>query len=79
MMKETEDIVHMNLDFLPLKSYANIQEGNALQLDWENIVTKNTLDYIMGNGRGVKGQTRKSADFTRVSGLRSLFLLPVAA
>lgn len=37
------------------------------------------FDYIMANGRGVKGQTRKSADFTRVSGLRSLFLLPAAA
>ena len=37
------------------------------------------FDYIIGNGRGVKGQTRKSADFTRVSGLRSLFLLPAAA
>lgn len=49
MMKETEDIVHMNLDFLPLKSYANIREGNALQLDWKNIVAKNELNYIMGN------------------------------
>lgn len=37
------------------------------------------FDFVVGNGRGVKGQTRKSADFTRVSGLRSLFLLPVAA
>lgn len=27
MMKETEDIVHMSLDFLPLKSYANITGG----------------------------------------------------
>lgn len=27
MMKETEDVVHMSLDFLPLKSYANITEG----------------------------------------------------
>ena len=49
MLKETEDIVHMSLDFLPLKSYANIQEGNALQLDWKNIVAKNELNYIMGN------------------------------
>lgn len=36
-------------------------------------------DAVVTNGRGVKGQTRKSADFTRVSGLRSLFLLPAAA
>lgn len=49
MLKETEDIVHMSLDFLPLKSYANIVEGNALRLDWESVVPKNKLDYIMGN------------------------------
>jgi len=49
MMKETEDVVHMSLDFLPLKSYANIVEGNALQLDWESVVPKHELDYIMGN------------------------------
>jgi type I restriction-modification system DNA methylase subunit len=49
MMKETEDIVHMSLDFLPLKSYANITEGNALRIDWENVIPKNELHYIMGN------------------------------
>ena len=49
MMKETEDIMHMSLDFLPLKSYANIVEGNALRLDWESVVPKNKLNYIMGN------------------------------
>ena len=49
MMKETEDIVHMSLDFLPLKSYANITEGNALRIDWESIVPKKELNYIMGN------------------------------
>ena len=49
MMKETEDIVHMNLDFLPLTTNAFIVEGNALQLDWEDVVPKNQLSYIMGN------------------------------
>jgi hypothetical protein len=49
MMKETEDIVHMNLDFLPLKSYANIVEGNALRISWETVVPKGELSYIMGN------------------------------
>lgn len=49
MMKETEDVVHMTLDFLPLKSYANITEGNALRLDWESVVPKQKLNYIMGN------------------------------
>ena len=49
MMKETEEIVHMHLDFLPLTSYANIVEGNALRVDWETVVPKDKLNYIMGN------------------------------
>ena len=49
MMKETEDIVHMVLDFLPLKTNAHIVEGNALRMDWEDVVPKHELDYIMGN------------------------------
>ena len=49
MMKETENVVHMTLDFLPLKSYANITEGNALRMDWESVIPKHELNYIMGN------------------------------
>ncbi len=49
MMKETEEIVRMPLDFLPLKTNANIVEGNALRIDWETVVPKNQLSYIMGN------------------------------
>lgn len=49
MMKETEDIVHMNLDFLPLKTNASIIEGNALRIDWESVVPKEKLSFIMGN------------------------------
>lgn len=49
MMKETESILHINLDFLPLKSYTNITEGNALRMDWNDIVPKEELNYIMGN------------------------------
>lgn len=49
MMKETEDVVHMALDFLPLKTNACIIEGNALRMDWESVVPKAELNYIMGN------------------------------
>lgn len=49
MMHETEEIVHTNLEFLPLKSYANIVEGNALRIPWESVVPKNEVDFIMGN------------------------------
>lgn len=49
MMRETEDIVSRTFDFLPLRSYANIVEGNALRIDWEDVVPKNEVDFIMGN------------------------------
>ena len=49
MMKETEDIIHQNLEFLPLKTNAHIVEGNALRIDWETVVPKDKLNYIMGN------------------------------
>lgn len=49
MMKKTEDIIHLNLDFLPLKSYVNIVEKNALGVDWGEVVPREKLNYIMGN------------------------------
>ncbi len=49
MLSETERIMHQMIDFLPLKSYANIVEGNALRIDWESVVPKEKLNYIMGN------------------------------
>ena len=49
MMQETEKLVRHTLDFLPLRSYANIVEGNALRMDWESVVPKSRLNYIMGN------------------------------
>ena len=49
MLAETERIVHQDIDFLPLKSYTNIHEGNALRIDWESVVPKDHLNYIIGN------------------------------
>ena len=49
MLKATEDIIKRDIEFFPLKSYANIHEGNALTLDWNEVVQKNELDYIIGN------------------------------
>lgn len=64
MMKQTEDVVHMNLDFLPLKSYVNIVEGNALRIDWETVAPKAELNYIMGNppfvGARLMGEAQKA-------------------
>ena len=49
MLAETEKIIRHDIDFLPLKSYTNIVEGNALRIDWESVVPKEKLNYIMGN------------------------------
>ena len=44
MMSETAEIVHCDLDFLPLKTYTYIEEGNALQIDWYSVAFQ--IDYI---------------------------------
>ena len=50
MMEETKNFVYgFNDDFLPLKTYVNITEGNALRLDWNNVISKSRLNYVMGN------------------------------
>lgn len=49
MMAETETIVGRDLDYLPLKSYPNIVEGNALRTDWEEVCPHERMHYIMGN------------------------------
>lgn len=49
MMEETKSIVYVNIDFLPLKTYTNITEGNALRLSWSKLVPANQLNYIIGN------------------------------
>lgn len=67
MLKKTEDIVHMRIDFLPLKSYTNIHEANALRVDWETVVPKERLNYIMGNppfsGARIMGISQKNDMF----------------
>jgi len=49
MMAATDEIVGFNLDPLPLKTYTNIHEGNALRMDWNDVVPASELNYIMGN------------------------------
>lgn len=49
MLFETEKIMQVSLDFLPLKSYTNIHEGNALRIDWNDVIDCKSISYIMGN------------------------------
>lgn len=48
-MKETEHIVGRPIEYFPLKENPNIVEGNALRIDWNDVVPASELDYIMGN------------------------------
>ena len=48
MMKETESLVNQDFDFFPLTNNANIVEGNALRMDWNDVIPANQLSWIMG-------------------------------
>ena len=65
MLNETANILHAPPKYLPLHDYDGIVEGNALRMDWGNLVAaKNAenakigFDYIMGNPPFVGHQYR---------------------
>ena len=62
MIQETQQIIHRDLDFFPLKSYSNIREANALHVDWQTVVPE--ANYIIGNppfvGARLMNATQKS-------------------
>ena len=49
MWDESQNIIFSTEDFLPLDSNDSIYEGNALRMNWEDIVKPYDLNYIMGN------------------------------
>lgn len=55
MMEETEDIFYANWDFLPLKTFSHIHEGNALQMNWNDVIANYGCDYIISNPPFVGG------------------------
>ena len=57
-LKETSAIAGRAIDFLPLKTNAYIHEGNALRLDWSEVIAPEKLNYIMGNPPFVGHQHR---------------------
>ena len=79
MMKETETVIQITLDFLPLTSSANIFEVNALRVDWEELVPKDKLSYIFGNppfvgARWMSKSQKEDMDrvFGKIKGLGNL-------
>lgn len=53
MLRETETIVHAELDFLPLKSYAGIVEGNALRMNWATLEAEDGAQFDGGLFSGI--------------------------
>ena len=49
MWNETKGIIHFYGELLPLKSFNNIIEANALKIDWRKVVKPGELNFIMGN------------------------------
>ena len=49
MLRETEKIIRRDIDFLPLKPYHNIREGNALRMDWDVIDIPSDVPTIRAN------------------------------
>ena len=50
MLKETMSFTDdIGAHFLPLKTYVNIVEGNALRIDWNDVLPAKQCSYIMGN------------------------------
>lgn len=58
MFEKTKELVNLSLDFLPLKTYTNIVEGNALDMDWRSVVQPTNSLKIFGNPPFVGHQWR---------------------
>jgi hypothetical protein len=64
---------------LPLKKAAKIVHGNALQVEWENVVSNKELSYILGNppflGTAYQNEEQKSDLFKIFCELKSYGML----
>ena len=69
MLEETEKILTQHLEFLPLTTNAFIHEGNALQMDWKEIVPVQRLSYIMGNPPFVGGMLMSDSQKAEICAL----------
>lgn len=64
MIEATQEIILQVLDFLPLKSNSNIVQGNALRMDWNDVLPAERCSYIVGNPPFI-GSSLRSAEQTK--------------
>ncbi|MBQ6524284.1 MAG: class I SAM-dependent DNA methyltransferase, partial [Atopobiaceae bacterium] len=58
---DTASIVHRVYDALPLTDYGNIRQGNALRMDWNEVVPADKCSFICGNPPFIGHQWRTSS------------------
>lgn len=58
---EAQSIVYSTIKDLPLQDSANIVHGNALQIEWSEVLDPSECDYIIGNPPFVGHQYRSEA------------------
>ena len=62
MMKETEEILGMNIDFLPLTTNAFIVEGNALRMDWSTLAPAGADSACFGSAQQSENRSLSEAE-----------------
>lgn len=62
MMEATQEVVMAPFNFLPLKSNSNIHEGNALHIDWNDVLPAERCSYICGNPPFIANTARSKAN-----------------
>ena len=67
-MKETEHIVQRPIEYFPLRENPNIVEGNALRIDWNDVILASKCSYLMGNPPfvGTKMMSNSQKEDTKV-------------
>ena len=76
MLKETAEILHREPDYLPLKDYDGIIEGNALRMDWGNLLNVANVKMLpitntnsqLETGNCGTGNTTTLATFSYIMG-----------
>ncbi len=71
MMDATQEILFAPLEFLPLSSNDNIVEGDALEIDWADVLPPEECSYIIGNPPFFGASNCNAHQKSQISGLFS--------